>query len=128
MNHGSDKNLARKTEKKNKSLGFIIVRVNTLDEIIEHTLKNVNETEVNITRKSSSSLSTWAGKSEPTAHVHLVIVQARGLIPSDPDEAINPFCKISLGKNLSRAKSPMDKMSLGQNPLNTNLSYPNPSI
>ena len=62
------------------------------------------ETVSNTSRKSSRAFSAESDISEPTGIVHIVLVQARGLIPSDPRDNINAFCKVSLGSKKKKTK------------------------
>eukprot|EP00090_Calanus_glacialis_P009612 TRINITY_DN18001_c0_g1_i2.p1 TRINITY_DN18001_c0_g1~~TRINITY_DN18001_c0_g1_i2.p1 ORF type:complete len:435 (-),score=128.06 TRINITY_DN18001_c0_g1_i2:1079-2257(-) len=106
---GKDEKLAKKVEKKNKSLGLIIVRVSThggkSDPAEDDSaMKCFIETVSNTSRKSSRAFSAESDISEPTGIVHIVLVQARGLIPSDPRDNINAFCKVSLGSKKKKTK------------------------
>lgn len=106
---GGDEKLARKAEKKQKSLGLIIVRVSTHGGSSDpaeddSAVKCFIETVSNTSRKSSKSYSLETDISEPTGIVHMVLVQARGIIPSHPGDSVNAFCKISLGSKKKKTK------------------------
>jgi len=101
LSAGKDDKLARKAGKECKSLGSIVVRVCTTD-VHDGSVEKLDfftETVKTSSKNSSMSLSRLMSDSSkpiaPYAMVHIVVVQAKGLISSE--HSINPFCKVSLG-------------------------------
>ena len=111
---GTDEKLAKKAEKKHKGLGVIIIRVSVHDVSDEDTddvsaVKSFIESVSN--RRSSRSFSTSHSDPEPTGMVHMVLVQAIGLIPSHSGDTVSASCKIVLGKKKRKTKIVHDSLN-----------------
>jgi len=91
---GEDEDLLRKVRKK-KPLGFIVVRI-TLSPM---TKEEYNE--VLRTQKASGA----GGKLSYSAIVHVVLVQARGLMAMDAGISSDSYCKVTLGKEKHKSKT-----------------------
>jgi len=117
LDAGDDDELARKAEKKNKSLGFIIVRICTTD-VHDGSIEKLDfftETSSTPSKKSSMPfsglMSSSVKPSDPHGMIHIVVVQAIGLIPSDIGSTINSFCKVSLGAGERKTKIMQDSLN-----------------
>ena len=58
-----------------------------------------------------SKLKDSVSSSDPSGMVHIVMVQARGLIPFDVQNTINLFCKVSLGSGDRKTKIIPDSLN-----------------
>ena len=58
----------------------------------------------------SSLMSNSTSPSDPFGMVHIVMVQAKRLIPSDVGNTINSFCKVSLGSGNRKTKIILDSL------------------
>jgi len=109
---GDDAKLIKKVEVKNKNLGYIIVRAarsDTVDEEADSAVRSFIENVSNSPKKSSRAFSS--DMSKPTGLVHIVLVQARGLIPLAAGDTINAFCKVSLGSKKSKSNIYHDSLN-----------------
>ena len=91
LDDGGDEDLIRKNKKK-KSLGHIVVRM---------VLSTLTKEEYNEILRSQKD----AGKNlKMTGLVHILLVQARGVLAMDGGTSSDPYCKITLGKEKAKTK------------------------
>lgn len=117
LSAGDDDKLARKAEKKHKSLGLIIVRVCTTKvqdgsiEKLDFFTETLGTSSMKASMPFSSLMSNSTSPSDPFGMVHIVMVQAKRLIPSDVGNTINSFCKVSLGSGNRKTKIILDSLN-----------------
>jgi len=94
LEDGDDDDLIKKNKKK-KTLGYIVVRL---------VLSPLTKEEYNEILRSQKD--GKAGKNlKVTGVVHVLLVQARGVLAMDGGTSSDPYCKVTLGKEKHRSKT-----------------------
>jgi len=94
LEDGDDEDLIKKNKKK-KTLGYIVVRL---------VLSPLTKEEYNEILRSQKD--GKAGKNlKVTGVVHVLLVQARGVLAMDGGTSSDPYCKVTLGKEKHRSKT-----------------------